>query len=243
MYLGNRRCCIINKTGLPGAEGPIGAYGEIGEKGLRGVQGKIGSQGDTGICYFGDRGQTGATGGMTGPQGYTGIIGAKSYSPSINSNFSIIVNPINLPSNSNSVYTDLISLTNLTTQNYPFVTLEGGTTYSINWDIYEGWPITIPSPNTFNKFYVSLYSINGNGNGNGINNNVPNVFTSTHPTILTNETNVQLFSLGNDSITIPTTGNYIIALWQSINNSNISQIPQSTTQIGIKFSITFVKVS
>jgi hypothetical protein len=216
-------------VGITGPNGADGPYGVIGGKGARGITGDTGPQGAEGICYGGHRGDTGAQGpqgGSTGAQGPDGVPGTNSRAPSINTNFSFIISNTNA-NYTISEYVDLVGISNINT--IPIVSLTSGT-YAINWDIYESWSSN-GSCDLLNKFYVSLYNL-----GTGVI--VPNVFTSSNPTVLKTITNNQLFSAGNDSISVPS-GNYIIMLLQSTASSTT----YSLSQLAIKFSITFVRLT
>jgi len=220
MSLGSQRCCINNLfiNGHTGAQGTIGAYGSIGEKGVTGVTGNTGLTGDTGICYKGRQGAQGSIGNQGGLTGDTGAIGPEGDSgseSSINRNFTFTTET---GSSYNSEYTDLTLFATSAISNS--VTLLSGS-YSINWEIVEGW-----SDNE-NKFYVRLNS--------GSSYLYPKVFKLEHPCVLYSS-NTQINGIGNDIITVPT-GIYSIELIQSTNSGTIL-IPSKT----IKFSITFVKI-
>lgn len=223
MSLGSQRCCINNLfiNGHTGAQGTIGAYGSIGEKGVTGVTGNTGLTGATGICYKGrqgPQGPIGPQGGSTGDTGPAGPEGDSGYESSINRNFTFTTET---GSSYNDIgYTDLTLFATSAISNS--VTLLFGS-YSINWEIVEGWT------DNENKFYVRLNS--------GSSYLYPEVFNSTSPCVLYSG-NTQINGIGNDIITIPAGGIYSIELMQSTNSGTILILSLKT----IKFSITFVKI-
>jgi len=224
MSLGSNRCCLLpTNTNVIGPQGADGPYGTIGQIGITGSTGSIGVTGDTGICYRGRQGlqgPQGLQGGSTGNTGPPGPQGASASTSAINSNFTFTTG--STASYDNTGYTDLTGFTTSSINNS--VTLSAGT-YSINWEIVEGWV------DPENKFYVRL---------NEISYFHPIVFNQTNPCVLYSNSNYnQITGIGNDVITIGVSGVYSIELLQSTNSTSIIQIGTDP----IKFSITFVQIS
>ena len=219
MSLGSNRCCSLpTNTNVVGPQGANGPYGSIGQIGITGSTGSIGVTGATGLCYRGYKGPQGLQGGSTGNTGPPGPQGASGSTNGIHRNFSFTTGST---ASYNTVYTDLTGFTS-TSITKSVILLAG--TYSINWEILEGWT------DTENKFYVRLTK-------SDLTHLSPIVFTQTHPCVLYSNS-TQITGIGNDVITIVDSVAYSIELMQSNTSSQI--------QIGTKpitFSITFVQIS
>ena len=223
MNLGSQRCCINNNIkGNTGTKGNIGPYGPIGPIGLTGTTGNTGLIGDTGLCYRGrqgTQGPVGAQGGLTGNAGPIGPVGSSGTDLAQNVHFTFTTN--NSASYSSAGYTDLTNLTSQTLINN--ISLASGT-YSINWEIFEGWT------DSGNKFCVIF------------NNVVPTystVFTETNPLVLLLNPNIsKMYGIGNDVVTFSSNDTYTIKLLQSTTSGSIINIPSKT----VNFSITFIKL-
>lgn len=222
MSLGSNRCCSLptntNVVGPQGANGPYGSIGQIG------ITGSIGVTGATGLCYRGRQGlqgPVGEQGGSTGNTGPPGPQGTSGLTTGINRNFSFTTGST---ASYNTVYTDLTGFTS-TSITKSVILLAG--TYSINWEILEGWT------DTENKFYVRLTK-----NDLTPIHISPIVFNAISPCVLYSNS-TQITGIGNDVITIVDLGVYSIELFQSTNSTSIIQIGTKP----IKFSITFVQIS
>ena len=222
MSLGSNRCCLLpTNTTILGPQGAYGPYGAIGQIGITGSTGSIGVTGDTGLCYRGRQGlqgPQGLQGGSTGNTGPPGPQGESGSTDATNSNFTFTTGSTS--SYDNTGYTDLTGFTTSSINNS--VILSAGT-YSINWEIVEGWV------DPENNFYVRL---------NKTNYYYPRVFNQNNPCVLYSNYN-QITGIGNDVITIVDPGVYSIELLQSTNSTSIIQIGSNP----IKFSITFVQIS
>jgi|LauGreDrversion4_2_1035121.scaffolds.fasta_scaffold101554_2 hypothetical protein len=224
MNLGSQRCCVNSVIkGSTGPQGPIGSYGPIGEIGVSGTTGSTGPIGATGLCYRGRRGpqgQLGEQGGLTGNAGPIGPTGSFGTELSINRHFTFTTS---LGASYNNInYTDLTSLSSVHVINN--VILTNGS-YSISWEISEGWS------DLENNFYIRLIHTSS------LNIYHPEVFNHTSPCVLYSDIN-QITGIGNDVIMTIPSGNYNIELMQSTNSTSSISISLKT----IRFSITFVKL-
>ena len=225
MSLGSNRCCSLpTNTNVVGPQGANGPYGSIGQIVITGSTGSIGVTGATGLCYRGRQGLQGPVGdqgGLTGNTGPPGPQGDSGSTNGINCNFSFTTG--STASYDNTGFTDLTGFTTSLTNS---VVLSAGT-YSINWEILEGWT------DAENKFYVRFNKL-------GLGFLSPIVFNASSPCVLYSNS-TQITGIGNDIITISisNSGLYSIELLQSTNSTNIIQIGTKS----INFSITFVQIS
>jgi hypothetical protein len=189
-YLLNRNLCSKNFNLIPGPIGSIGPQGAIGSKGVQGATGPQGPQGPQGACCVGAQG-------ATGPQGATGT-GAGVAGPT---------GPTGPPGQGyalNTIFSDVLTLTsNLSTPAYsfPFNTLPGaGTTWAISWSIFEAF-----SDNK-NKFFITF-------DDESIEIQ-PSIYNKTNPFYL-NSNGTNTTGSGNDIITLGSSTNYNINIYQS----------------------------